>query len=130
MTADETSLDARGNEQTADQVAQGRQTSGFEGRPDEKYYDPSAWAPVGAQRFGTSGRNSVRAPGFWNLNLSLFRTFDIGQTARLQFRAEAFHLTNHPQWGNPNLDVSSPNFMEITSASGNRSIRLSTRLTF
>ncbi|MPY87991.1 MAG: hypothetical protein GEU99_08725 [Luteitalea sp.] len=82
------------------------------------------------QRFGTTGRNSVRTPGFWNLNVSIFRSFDVGQTTRLQFRAEVFHVTNHPQWAIPNLNASSPNFMEITEASGNRSVRLSMRLTF
>lgn len=131
VTADGASVDARGDQQTADQVGELRRTDNFEGARGEKLYDTSAWAPVSQQRFGTSGRNSVRGPGFWNLNLALFRAFALGASRSLQFRVEAFHVTNHAQFTvNPVLNASAPNFMEMTNATGNRSIRLSTRLTF
>jgi hypothetical protein len=130
VTADATALDARGDQQTADQVGDPQRNEDFEGRRGEKYYDPSAWAPVSQARFGTSGRNSLRGPGFWNLNLAMFRAFALGPSRQLQFRVEAFHVTNHPQFANPVLNASSTDFMEITSAGGNRSVRLSTRLTF
>jgi hypothetical protein len=135
LVADGTALDARGDQQTADQVGELRRNEDYEGRPDEKFYDISAWAPISQSRFGTSGRNSVRGPGFWNLNLALFRAFALGPSRQLQFRVEAFHITNHPQFANPNagssgVNVSSPDFMELTNASGHRSVRLSTRITF
>jgi hypothetical protein len=133
LTADNTSVDARGDQQTPDQIGEPRINEDFEGRRGEKFYDISAWAPVSQQRFGTSGRNSVRGPGFWNLNLALFRAFALGPSRQLQFRVEAFHITNHAQFTNPTgngLNASSPDFLEITTASGNRSVRLSTRLTF
>jgi hypothetical protein len=129
--ADGTSLDARGDAQTADQVGELRRNEDFEGNRGEKLYDVTAWAPVSQQRFGNSGRNSVRGPGFWNLNLALFRAFALGASRSLQFRVEAFHITNHPQFTfNPQLSVSAQDFMEVSNASGNRSVRLSTRLTF
>jgi Carboxypeptidase regulatory-like domain/TonB dependent receptor len=135
VTADSTSVDSRGDQQTADQVGDPVRTENFEGARGEKLYDISAWAPVREQRFGTSGRNSVRGPGFWNLNLGLFRAFALGPSRVLQFRIEAFHVTNHAQFGNasntnPVLNVNAPNFMEMTNATGNRSVRISTRLTF
>lgn len=130
VTADATAVDSRGDQQTADQIGEQSRTDGFEGRRGEKYYDPTAWAPVSQQRFGTSGRNSVRGPGFWNLNLAVFRAFALGPSRQLQFRVEAFHVTNHPQFANPVVNASAQDFMEITSATGNRSVRLSTRLTF
>jgi hypothetical protein len=131
VTADGTALDARGDQQTADQVGELRRNENFEGARGEKLYDVTSWAPVSQQRFGNSGRNSVRGPGFWNLNLALFRAFALGASRQLQFRVEAFHVTNHPQFTfNPQLSVSAPDFMEVNNASGNRSVRLSTRLTF
>jgi hypothetical protein len=64
--------------------------------------------------------------------MSLFRTFPIQGRVRLQFRAEAFSLTNHPQWSNPNGSVTSSNFMRITNTRSNtaRNARLGIRLEF
>ena len=73
----------------------------------------------------------MRGPGFWNLNLALFRAFALGPSRQLQFRVEAFHVTNHAQFTiNPQLNVSAQDFMEVNNATGNRSMRLSMRLTF
>ena len=36
---------------------------------DNPYYDTSAWAPVTEVRPGNTGRNSVRGPGWWNIDL-------------------------------------------------------------
>lgn len=131
VTADATAIDSRGDQQTADQVGELRRNDDFEGNRGEKLYDVTSWAAVSQQRFGTSGRNSVRGPGFWNLNLAVFRSFALGASRQLQFRVEAFHVTNHPQFTfNPQLNVSAQDFMEVNNASGNRSVRLSTRLTF
>ena len=65
------------------------------------YYDTSAWAPVSEVRYGNTGRNSVRGPGLWNVDLGLFRRFPIGDKVNLEFRVEAFNLTNTPHWNNP-----------------------------
>ena len=133
LTADNTAVDARGDQQTPDQIGEPVRNEDFEGRRGEKLYDISAWAPVTQQRFGTTGRNAVRGPGFWNLNLALFRAFALGPSRQLQFRVEAFHITNHAQFSNPTgngLNASSTDFLELTTANGNRSVRLSTRITF
>jgi len=78
------------------------------------YYDPSAWAQPTGVRFGTSERNQFRGPGGVNLNMSLFRSFSAGGTRRLEFRADASNITNTPKFGNPNTDVTSGSFMQIT----------------
>ncbi len=46
-------------------------------------------------RYGNTGRNQFYGPGFWNYNMSLFRTFPLHGRTRLQFRVEGFSLTNH-----------------------------------
>ena len=115
VTASNTALDQRGNLQTADLV--GEVTRVGVG-PDEPFYDPSAWANVTEQRYGTTGRNEFRGPGFWTLNMSLFRTFPMGGRARVQFRVEGFSLANQPQWSNPNGSVTSGSFMRINSTRG------------
>jgi hypothetical protein len=132
ITASNSALDQRGNLQTADQVGELRRVGIG---PDEPYYDPNAWANVTERRYGTTGRNQYYGPGFWTYNMSLFRTFRLQGRARLQFRAEGFHVTNHPQWANPNGSVTSGNFMRITATRGGdnpivRYVRFGVRLQF
>src|SRR5260370_41749936 len=47
---------------------------------------------------GNTGRNAFTGPGFWNLDLSLSRTFAIPkarESTRLEVRADAFNVLNH-----------------------------------
>ena len=80
VTASGTELNTPGNTQTADLV--GSVTRVGEIGADGYYYDPAAWAQPTGQRFGNSLINQFRGPGGWNLDLSIFRTFNLaGGTA-------------------------------------------------
>jgi hypothetical protein len=130
VTASGTSLNAPNNTQTADQVkAVVAELGGIgTGHP---YYDPTAFAAVTAVRFGTSGRNILRGPDIINTNLSLFRTFDINERFKLQFKAESYNLSNTPHFASPSSNVSSGNFLVITSAATDqRQFRLGLKLNF
>jgi hypothetical protein len=87
-------------------------------------------------RFGNVGRNTMRGPGVVNLDASLFRTFKITGRADLQFRAEAFNVTNTPHFGNPNGNVNSANFGKVLGIQGadamgaSRQFRFGLRLGF
>jgi hypothetical protein len=135
VTASGTNLNAPGNTQTADQVKPEVQRLGGIG-PGQPYYDPTAFAPVREARFGTTGRNTLRTPGVVNLDLSLFRTFPISERFRLEFRAEAFNVSNTPHFydrftnfmGN---SVTSGDFLTITRAQNDeRQFRFALRLGF
>ena len=76
------------------------------------------------------GRNSLRGPGFVNYDLSLVRNFAMFERFRLEFRAEAYNLTNTPRWSNPVNSVNNSAFGQILSASGERELQLALRLTF
>ncbi len=64
---------------------------------------------------GDMGRNSVIGPSFINTDLSLIKNTKITERVNLQFRADAFDVFNHPNFGNPNLTVGSSTFGSITS---------------
>jgi hypothetical protein len=115
VTASGASLNAPNNTQTADQILPTVASLGGIG-PGNPYYDPHAFAAVTDVRFGNSGRNILRSPAIFNTNISLFRTFPINERFNLQFRAESFNLSNTPHFAAPSANVSSGNFLIITSA--------------
>jgi hypothetical protein len=135
-----TVLNAPGNTQVADVVKSGvtirktarSSTNNLAGQPT--YFDTTAFASVtGAARFGTSSRNMVRGPGYFNLDASIVREFGIWENLKLQFRAESFNVTNTPAFANPNSNISGANFGYVTALaanSGGRSINLAGRITF
>jgi hypothetical protein len=130
VTASGASLNAPFNTQTADQVLPNVQKLGGIGS-GQPYYDPKAFAAVREVRFGTAGRNILRAPGMFNTNVSLFRSFPIRERLSLQFRAESYNLTNTAHFLAPSANVSSGNFLVITSANQDqRQFRFGLRLQF
>jgi hypothetical protein len=54
-------------------------------------------APNGTQ--GNLPRNFARGFGNWQADLALRREFPLTEKLRLQFRAEAFNILNHPNFG-------------------------------
>lgn len=129
LTASGASLNAPGNAQNPDQVLLDVVKLGGVG-PGSPYFNPAAFKPVTETRFGTSGRNILRRPGIAGLDASLFRSINITEGLKLDIRAEAFNLTNTPQFGQPNASVTGSNFMWITSAGGERQLRFGARLAF
>jgi hypothetical protein len=85
--------------------------------PGNYWYNPADFGPVNTPlTFGTSGRNILRVPGVANADIDLTREFPIRERLRLQFRAEAFNVSNTPHFAGPNgTDVTSTTFMQITA---------------
>lgn len=54
---------------------------------------------------GRYGRNSVVGPRFVNTDLSVIKDTKITERVNLEFRADAFDVFNHPNFGNPTLTV-------------------------
>jgi hypothetical protein len=51
--------------------------------------------------FGNSGVGILLGPGNFNFDVTLMKTTRIKERQAIIFRAEAFNLFNHPQFGNP-----------------------------
>jgi Carboxypeptidase regulatory-like domain len=54
---------------------------------------------------GDAGRNSLRAPGFFQWDFSAMKNFAISEKVTVQFRADFFNILNHPNFGNPNVGI-------------------------
>lgn len=51
--------------------------------------------------FGDLGRDQVFGPGFWNIDFSTTKNFQLRENLVLQFRAEFFNIFNHPNFALP-----------------------------
>jgi hypothetical protein len=79
----------------------------------EQLLNPAAFAEAQPSTLGNAGRNAFRGPGFYNLDLSLSRSFPVrwlGDAGRLTFRASAFNALNHANLNNPDTLLTSPTF--------------------
>jgi hypothetical protein len=105
-----------------------------------KWFDTSAFVNPASYTYGNVGRvlADVRDPGVMQIDLSLIKDTHVTEKARLQFRAEAFNVTNKVNLGLPNssfspgtngLNVSST-FGTITSARDPRQVQLALKLIF
>ncbi len=63
-----------------------------------------------AFEIGTAGRNVFRNPAFFETDASLVKRFAITERHQVQFRAEAYNLFNHPNFGftSSNLNLNNP----------------------
>jgi hypothetical protein len=59
---------------------------------------------AGSGAVSNSARNTLQLPGINNLDFSIFKNFRMGESRRVQVRADFFNLFNHPQYipGSPN----------------------------
>ena len=61
--------------------------------------NPGAFAAPQGLTFGNAGRNSLRNPGYTNFSMSLYKNFKVGERVSFEFRAEAYNVFNHTEWG-------------------------------
>lgn len=89
---------------------------------------------TGAERTVTTGSTGdwearFLSPGTYSMNLS--KLTNLGNGRSIEFRIEAYNVTNTPTFRNPNRDISSPDFGKITRTRGGpRVIQLGVKLKF
>ena len=110
-------------------VADGNLPSGD--RTLNRWFDTSAFTLPPMFVIGNAGRNVITGPGYVNFDLSLFKNTRITERQRLELRAEFFNAFNHPNFGLPGGNISTPTtFGVITSASSPRIIQLGIKYYF
>ncbi len=98
--------------------------------PGAHWLDGSAYAQPKQFTFGNSGPGVTRGPGLSRFDLSLGKRFPVKESKSLEFRAEAFNLTNTPAFNGPVRNINSPTFGEISSAQGERNVQLALKFYF
>lgn len=79
----------------------GRSANPVLGGPD-RYFDVSAFELQPEGFLGTLGRNTLIGPGYATFDLALVKRVEMGESAALDFRFEAFNLFNRPNFASPN----------------------------
>ncbi len=96
-----------------------------------RWFNTDAFQVAPQFTLGNSSRNPVRGPGYRNVDLALIKRTLLGRgPTALEFRVEAFNLTNTPPLGAPNGVLGSPGFGSITSASDPRVVQLGLKVIF
>jgi hypothetical protein len=67
--------------------------------PGGKAINPNAFSQPPAGDLGNAPRNLVRGFATWQMDVAVRREFPIYERLKLQFRAEAFNVFNHPNFG-------------------------------
>ncbi|HEY0264756.1 MAG TPA: TonB-dependent receptor [Granulicella sp.] len=102
--------------------------------PHPKFYhffDPTAFVDPGPTFQGNVTRNSLHGPGTASVDFSGIKDFHIYERLRVQFRAEAFNIINHPIFAQPAGNISTTTTVGQISATSsglsNRSIQLAVK---
>jgi hypothetical protein len=98
-----------------------------------EYLSPAAFSAPDPFTYGNVARTlgDVRGPRYSNLDLSLFKNFQVNERVRMQVRAEWFNSTNTPIFGLPNTGFGSAAFGTISNQQNDpRQVQLALRLHF
>jgi hypothetical protein len=107
----------------------------LENRTADRWFDTAAFAlprnADGTYRFGNSGRAILNGDGLFNVDAGLMKNFRVSERFTLQFRGEAFNLTNTPTVADPNAILGNPDFGKSrATVSTPRQLQFALRLAF
>jgi len=115
------------------------------GPPPSCWINPAAFATPALGTFSGVGKNNIPGPAFWQMDLAIAKEFRIREQHRIEFRAEAFNLTNSFRSGIPQAPGSTglaaggsgigttfgtPTFGQITTALDPRILQVALKYSF
>ena len=96
-----------------------------------QYFNTSAFSLNAPGTFGTAPRNLLRNPTFFNVDLSLQKSFPIAERSHIQLRGDFFNLFNNVHFNQPGATVSATTtFGSINGAGDPRIVQLALRYEF
>ena len=95
-----------------------------------QWFDTTAFAAPQYGFFGGAGNGIIRAPAYTSANFSLDKTFPIYERVKVQFRAEAFNVLNHPNFANVDTGVGDGSYGQVDSARDPRILEFALKTTF
>lgn len=99
-------------------------------RTTERFFNTSAFSMAPQFTIGNSSRNPVRGPQYRNADIALIKRTYFGEYRNIEFRAEAFNVTNTPPLGAPATIAGAAGFGSITSAGDPRVLQFGIKINF
>ncbi len=100
----------------------------------QEWFNTAAFVKNAPYTYGDAGRNIIRGPGLFNMDIAAHKQFRITERFTAQLRLESFNSTNTPpfagQSGSPNTVVGSPLFGQISVAGTPRDNQIGLKLLF
>lgn len=87
-----------------------------------RQFNTAAYQTPALGTLGSSGRNTLRAPGQKAADLSIFKNFRFNERVNVQFRAEAYNLMASSYYTviYPQLNATQTNFGSLVPVGGNK----------
>ena len=82
-------------------------------RSSRAWFDPNAYAQPGFGTFGNAGRGDVYSENVYNVDISLFKRFGIGEGRWIEVRSEFFNIFNMVNYGTPDTLFGSATFGRV-----------------
>ncbi len=73
---------------------------------------------TGYTALSSQTRNQYRAPGYFDMDMALFRTLRIQERVTMKFGIQAYNILNHPNFGIPDSGVGDATFGNILGMAG------------
>lgn len=83
-------------------------------RTSAKWFNTDAFALPAFGSFGNAGRGLVYSENVYNVDLSLFKRFALGERQWVEFRSEFFNVFNFVNYGIPDSTILTPTFGRVT----------------
>ena len=106
--------------------------------PMQEWFNTAAFTTNKIGTFGTAGRNTLRRPGLFNIDMAALKRIRISERVNAELRLEAFNVLNHPYlllFNNPTTytaqeTVSSATFGQVTAAGSPRLMQVAMKVRF
>lgn len=122
LTASATSLNAPGNSQFPQQIAPATVLGNV--GPGQFWFTASSFTNAPTGTIGNVGRNILHGPNLFAVNGSVFRKFSLTERFKLEFRAEAYNVTNTKQLDPPGQTLGNADFGQVTTAQGTQAVKI------
>jgi hypothetical protein len=72
------------------------------------WFNPAAFSTPAAGTFGSGAFGTIEGPSSNTMNAAIFKSFATYREQHLEFRLSFTNVLNHPNFGDPNVDLSVP----------------------